>query len=52
MFDMLLPKNSQLDNQRVGLVYAFLKWFLLFGLFQRNRIYWFRNIFDFFTLLV
>ena len=29
MFDMLLPKNPQLDNQ--GVVYALLKWFLLFS---------------------
>ena len=27
---MLLSKNSQLDDQGVGLVYALLKWFLLF----------------------
>ena len=30
MFDTLLSKNSQLDDQGVGLAYALLKWFLLF----------------------
>ena len=48
MLDVLLSKNLQQDNQGVGPVYAWLKWILLFRLFQRNRIYWVRNIFDFF----
>ena len=48
MLDVLLSKNPQQDNQGVGPVYALLKSFLLFRLFQRNRIYWGRNIFDFF----
>ena len=48
MLGVLLSKNPQQDNQGVGPVYALLKWFLLFSLFQRNRIYWIRNIFDFF----
>ena len=48
MLDVLLSKNPQQDNQGVVPAYALLKWFLLFRLFQRNRIYWVRNIFDFF----